>query len=47
MGFIFFYQPVQMYLDGEKNAAVNLFLKTVGFFAGITLLLLLVLFLTA
>lgn len=47
MGFIFFYQPIQMYLDSKKKEAVDLFLKTVGFFAGITLLLLLVLFLTA
>ena len=47
MGFIFFYQPAQLYLEGRQKEAVNLFLKTLGFFAGITLLLLIVLFLSA
>ncbi len=47
MGFIFFYQPVLLFLDGQKKEAVNLFLKTVGVFAGITVLLLAILFATA
>src|SRR3989344_7894488 len=40
MGFIFLYQPVQMYLDGQKKEAVDLFLKTLGVFACITVALL-------
>lgn len=47
MGFIFFYHPIQLYLEGKQKEAVNLFLKTVGFFAGITVLLLATLFATA
>ncbi len=47
MGYIFFYQPVQMYLDGDKKAAVDLFLKTLGFFACITVVLIGILFSTA
>jgi hypothetical protein len=44
MGFLFFFQPVQLYLDGERSRAVNLFLKTLATFAAITALLFLVLF---
>jgi len=44
MGFIFFYHPVLMYLEGEKGAAVSLFLKTVGAFAVITAIFLGLLF---
>jgi hypothetical protein len=40
MGYIFFYQPLQLYLDGKKKDAVNLFLQTVAVFAGITALIL-------
>lgn len=47
MAFLFFYQPVMLYLDGQKKESVSLFLKTVGFFACITALLLVVLFATA
>ncbi|MDO8561652.1 MAG: hypothetical protein Q7S05_02375 [bacterium] len=36
MGFLFFFQPIQMYLEAEKKEAVNLFLKTLAVFAGIT-----------
>ena len=39
MGFLFLYQPSQLYLDGKKKEAVNLFLKTVAIFAGITVLI--------
>ncbi len=45
MSYIFFYQPIMLYMDGKKTEAVNLFLKTIGFFAGITILLVLALFL--
>lgn len=33
MGYLFVYQPLCLYLDGEKKAAAQLFLKTVGIFA--------------
>ena len=43
MGYIFLAQPVQLYLGGKKKQAINLFLKTVGIFAGITVLVLILL----
>lgn len=46
MGFIFLSKPVQFYFDGEKKNAVSLFLKTLGFFAGFTILVFLILFFT-
>ncbi len=39
MGYIFCYQPLRMYLDNKKEEAVKLFLKTVGMFAIITILI--------
>lgn len=45
MGYLFLYQPIQLFLDGEKKSAVNLFLQTIGVFAGITAIILLTLFL--
>ena len=44
MGYLFCYQPAQLYFDGKKKQAVNLFLQTVGIFGAITALLLLLLF---
>jgi len=44
MGYIFCYQPLQLYFDGSKKEAVNLFLKTVGFFAVATIILLAMMF---
>ncbi len=41
MGYIFCYQPLRMYLDNKKEEAVKLFLKTIGMFAGITLVIVL------
>ncbi|TSC86536.1 MAG: Uncharacterized protein G01um10148_522 [Parcubacteria group bacterium Gr01-1014_8] len=38
MGFIFFFEPVQMYLDGAKKEAISLAYKTIGTFAVITAL---------
>ncbi len=46
MGFIFFYHPVLLFLEGKKGDAVALFLKSLGFFACITILLLLTIFFT-
>ncbi len=33
MGYLFLYQPLQLYLEGEKKKSVDLFLKTLGVFA--------------
>jgi hypothetical protein len=33
MAYIFLYQPLQLFLEGEKKKAVDLFLKTLGAFA--------------
>lgn len=44
MGYLFFYGPLQLCCDGEKKHSVRLFLSTVGIFAGITVLILTVLF---
>ncbi len=45
MGYIFCYQPLQLYFDGKKKRAVNLFLQTLGVFGGITFLILILVFL--
>lgn len=47
MGFIFFYEPSQLYLAGKPKEAVELFLKTVGFFAVITLVFLAIVFVSS
>ena len=44
MGYLFCYQPIQLYFDNKKKQAVNLFLQTVGVFGGITVLMLVLLF---
>ena len=36
MGYIFFFQPVLMYLEGQKREALELFTKTLVTFAVIT-----------
>jgi len=43
MAFIFFYQPLQLFLEGKKKSAVTLFMSTVGIFAAITVTALLLL----
>lgn len=43
MAYLFFYQPIVMLLDGEREKAVKFFLQTVLLFAGATALI----FLTA
>lgn len=45
MGYLFLYQPIQLYFDNKKKEAVKLFLQTVGVFGLITLLTLISLFL--
>ena len=44
MGYIFFFQPVLMYLDGQKREAVEFFTKTLVAFAVITGIVILVAF---
>ena len=36
MAFLFFYQPLQLFIEGKKKDAVTLFIKTVGIFAALT-----------
>ena len=45
MGYLFCYQPAQLYFGNQKKQAVGLFLQTMGIFGGITALFLLLLFL--
>jgi len=45
MGYLFLYQPLVLFLDGHKKNAINLFLQTVAVFAGITVLVFVLLFL--
>lgn len=44
MGYIFGLQPLQLLVDGKKKEAVDLFLKTIVSFAGITIIVLTLLF---
>jgi hypothetical protein len=44
MAYLFFYQPLQLFIGGKKKEAVNLFVKTVGVFAVITAIALILLF---
>lgn len=39
MGYLFLYQPLMLSLDGHKKKGVNLFLQTVAVFAGITVII--------
>lgn len=44
MAFLFFYQPLMLFIEGKKKDAVNLFVKTIGIFATITAISLILLF---
>jgi hypothetical protein len=44
MGYLFLFQPLQLYLTGKRQEAVTLFLRTVLIFAGFTALALVLLF---
>ncbi len=44
MAFLFFYQPMLLFIEGKKKDAVNLFVKTVGIFAALTAVVLILLF---
>lgn len=47
MAYLFFYRPVTLLLDGEREKAVSLFLHTIGIFAGATIIILLVSFIVS
>jgi hypothetical protein len=44
MAYVFFYQPVMLFIEGKKKEAVNLFVKTVGVFGIFTAVVLGLLF---
>ncbi len=44
MAFLFFYQPLQFFIEGKKKEAINLFVKTTGIFAALTIIVLILLF---
>ncbi len=44
MAFLFFYQPLQLFIEGKKKEALSLFGRTVGVFAIVTLCALILLF---
>ncbi|MBI2414877.1 hypothetical protein HYV31_03550 [candidate division WWE3 bacterium] len=44
MAYLFFYQPILLFIDEKKKEAVELFVKTVGIFATITSIILILLF---
>lgn len=39
MAYVFFYQPLQFFIDGKKKESVNLFIQTVIVFAVITVVI--------
>ncbi len=36
MAFLFFFEPLQLFVDGKRKEAATFFLKTLGTFAGLT-----------
>lgn len=40
MAYLFFYQPLQLFIDGKKKEAVSLLVQTIGAFGAITLVVL-------
>ena len=44
MGYTFFFQPILMYIDGQKREAVQLFTKTLLVFSVITAIIVLITF---
>ena len=45
MGYVFLYEPAQLYVGDDREQGVTLFLQTVAIFAVVTLAILLTLFL--
>ena len=44
MGYIFLYNPFRLYFDGQKKEALNLFLQTLGTFAVIVAIVMIISF---
>jgi len=44
MAFLFFYQPLVLFMEGRKKDAVHFFIKTVSIFAVITIVTVMLLF---
>jgi hypothetical protein len=44
MAYLFFYQPLQLFIEGKKKAAAHLFIRTMGTFAAFTVVVLILLF---
>ena len=44
MSYVFFFQPASMYLEGQKREALEFFAKTIGTFAVITVVIVLIAF---
>jgi hypothetical protein len=42
MGYVFLYEPLQLFIDGKKKEAVTLFLRTLFIFAAVTVAFVLV-----
>ncbi len=47
MAYLFFYQPLMMYLEGNKQDAVRFFVKTLAAFAGVTGIVIVALLITS
>jgi hypothetical protein len=45
MGFLFFSEPIYLYIENRKKEAINFFAKTVGFFSCFVILFVILLFL--
>lgn len=43
MGYLFFYQPLQLFVEGKKKEGLKLFVQTVGVFAAFTITVLVLL----
>lgn len=46
MAYLFFFQSLRLYIDGRKEDAVVFFLKTIGAFAVLTLVIACIIFMT-
>jgi hypothetical protein len=44
MTYLFFYQPLQLFIEGKKKQAIQLFVQTAGIFAVITTIVLILVF---
>jgi|SRR3989338_4519475 len=44
MAYLFFYQPLQLFIEGKKKEAVRLFIQTVGVFGVITVVVWILIF---